>query len=519
MSKDFCLLDEPWLPVRIADGQVVELGLLEVFARSGEIIALADTGPTNLVAHYRLLLAVTHRALTTTLGKWSNKERAGWFRKGLPLEAVRGYLESWRERFWLFHEEYPFMQVAVLASAEETRDKRKPWTQIALASASGNTPMVFDHACDLSPQAISSAMAITTLLGFLQFTPGGLVKTLRDADKAGALVNTAATIPVGKTLAQTLCLALHPAASNITDPDLPAWERDPVSIAALRGDPIPASGPNDRYTRLSRAVLLRREEDGSIRWLHFAAGLALGEDIQAPDPMATFREGSNGLVRLTFNEGRALWRDLSALLPESGAGGRAAAVVQSAVALHQLLDPFEVVYQPLLVAGLASDQAKLLRWRMEQINLPSVLLLEPERIQYLRLLLKTADDLFIEIKRLAVGMVAATLPDPASKDTRARARSQLEAGPLASSYFAAAGRLLPELLDLIGNPQAEEADALWRKVLRHASLEAWSQVLAGLGASALALKADARYWPRFHGLLNKHVPLPTSATLDKEPVS
>tara|TARA_B100000745_G_C20003348_1_gene340637 strand:- start:178 stop:543 length:366 start_codon:yes stop_codon:yes gene_type:complete len=121
---------------------------------------------------------------------------------------------------------------------------------------------------------------------------------------------------------------------------------------------------------LSRAVLLCEEAQGDIRWIRFAAGLALGEDANAPDPMASFRAGSNGLVRLTFVDGRALWRDLPALLPSAGSSTQAAAVVQYAVGLHQQLKPFESVYQPLLVAGLASDQAKLLRWRMEQIRRP-----------------------------------------------------------------------------------------------------------------------------------------------------
>ena len=137
MSKAFCLLDEPWMPVRLADGSVVELGLLEVFERSEEIIALAETAPPSLVAQYRLLLAITHRALTTALGQWRDKDRVRWYREGLPLADIRAYLEQWRERFWLFHPEYPFMQVAALASAEETCDKRKPWTQISLASANG----------------------------------------------------------------------------------------------------------------------------------------------------------------------------------------------------------------------------------------------------------------------------------------------------------------------------------------------------------------------------------------------
>ena len=519
MSKDFCLLDEPWLPVRLADGRVLELGLLEVFDRSGEIVALAETAPPSLVAQYRLLLAITHRALAMAFGNWRDKDRVRWYREGLPLTEIRAYLENWRERFWLFHPDYPFMQVAKLASAEETRDKRKPWTQIALASANGNTPVVFDHAYDAAPVAIRPASAISTLLGFLQFTPGGLVKTLRDADKAGALVNTAAVLPVGQSLARTLCLALHASPRVDAESDLPSWEREPPTVAALRGDPLLASGPNDRYTRLSRAVLLCREEGGAIRWLHFAAGLALGEDPNAPDPMASFRAGSNGLMRLTFNEGRALWRDLPTLVPNTGEGSQAAAVVQDAVALHQELNPFEVVYQPLLVAGLASKDMKLLRWRMEQIALPSSLLLVPDKALHLRERVAAADEFFGELKRLAASMLAETMPEPNHKDTRSRARSLVESGPLAASYFAAAERALPELLRLIGEGQSEQAETLWHRALRLAAEQAWQQLLQGLGGSARALRADARYWPRFHGLLNRQAPRFDNPVTDKEAVS
>lgn len=519
MSKEFCLLDEPWLPVRLADGRIEEVGLLDVFARSREIVSLADTAPPNLMAHYRLLLAITHRALTAALGGWKEKDRVRWFRDGLPHTEIYSYLEAWRERFWLFHAEHPFMQVAVLAQAEETRDKRKPWTQIALASACGNAPMVFDHSCDLAPTAIPPAEALATLLGFLQFTPGGLVKTLRDSDKAAALSNTAAVLPLGENLAQTLCLALHPSPRASADPDLPSWERAAASVADLCSEPVLATGPNDRYTRLSRAVLLCREPDGSVRWLHYAAGLALAEDPNAPDPMASFRTGSSGLVRLSFTEGRALWRDLPALVPNTGEGSQAGAVVQYAAALHQSLAPFESVYQPLLVAGLASDQAKLLRWRAERISLPSVLLLEPQKALYLRERMAAAETLFFDLKRLAVGMTTESLPDAASKDTRSRARALVETGPLAPTYFSCAERALPELLHALEVGALDKAETLWSEALRRSAQLAWAQLLAEQGKSPRALRADARYWPRLHGLLNKQLPRSTEVSTDKEAVS
>ncbi len=515
--KDFNLLDEPWLPVRLQDGRVCDLGLLELFERAGEISALAETSPPSLIAQYRLLLAITHRALSQAQGRWTDADRVRWYQQGLPADAIREYLQQWRERFWLFHPQQPFMQVAALAEAEETRDKQKPWTQISLASANGNAPVVFDHSCDLTPRSISAADSLRTLLGFLQFTPGGLVKTIRDSDKAGALANTAAVMPLGASLAQSLCLALHPP-TQVDHEDLPCWELEPPSISQLRDNPLLATGPNDRYSRQSRAVLLLPYEQGQVQWIRFAAGIALGDDVQAPDPMASYRAGSNSLVRLSFTEGRAFWRDLPALLPDAeGLACQPAAVLGWAANLQFLLGNSQ---QPLLVAGLASDQAKLLRWRSESITLPTTLLASPECANELRTYVRRAEDLFSAIRKLAAGMLAETLPDPGSKDTWARARSLVDGGPAAALYFASAERSLGQVMDLLGSGELAEVDraeALWQKTLLTAAQATWQAMREGLGRSPKALRAEAKFYPRLLALLHPLRPSENSPSIaDKE---
>ncbi|MGL5556848.1 MAG: type I-E CRISPR-associated protein Cse1/CasA, partial [Aeromonas veronii] len=355
---------------------------------------------------------------------------------------ITAYLEKWRDRFWLFHPEHPFMQVAELATAPETREKFKPWTQIDLASVSGNAPVVFNHSLDTAPGAISPFHAIRNLLGFLQCTPGGLVKVFRDADKAGPLANTAASLPLGDTLSQTLILALHPVSPDGHE-DLPCWERPALTVDYLKAAAVRATGPNDRYTRQTRAVLFHREEDDDIRWLRFAAGMGLEEHYHAPDPMASFREGSNGLVRLTFSEGRALWRDLPALLPDGGL--RPAVIVENAICLNKSLRKKQF---RLLVAGLASDQAKLLRWRVEQVELPLRLLELPEATRVARQMLKMAETLFASLKGAAVQLIANTLPNSQQKETYGRAHALFDAGPVAPLFFARAERALIVTLQL-----------------------------------------------------------------------
>jgi CRISPR system Cascade subunit CasA len=506
----------------MTDGTVQWLGLLDVFRQSADIQALAETRPPSLVAEYRLLLAIVHRALVGALGTWQDTERVKWYQDGLPVDAICAYLEKWRPAFWLFDPERPFLQVAALATAEETRDRKKPWTQISLASANGNTPVVFDHALDQAPSVITLRDAVAHLLGFLQFIPGGLVKVLRDADKGGAIFNTAAVLPVGDTLAQTVLLALHPApVPDLISHDLPAWERAPLTIVALQRDPRLPTGPNDRYTRQSRAVLLCPEPScDAVRFIWFAAGEALGEDDQQPDPMACFREGSEGLVRVSFTEGRAVWRDLPALVPTPQDGGKAykpAATVSAAESLLRRLGR-KRQHQPILVAGLASDKAKLLRWRAEQFTLPDVLLTDPDRALELKTYLAMCEQVHSQLRYLAGELQAAVLPDPSSKDTKARARSLIDNGPLSALYFAAAERSLWALMEFIGRDASDEAELFWQRALRQAALVAWQQVVDTLGMSADALRAEARCRRRLLAALREHLPLtaPTAQTPSSE---
>ncbi len=498
----FNLIDEPWVPVRFHDGSTEELGLLALFEHAQGIEGLAENSPPNLVALHRILLAILHRALTRQLGRWTDRDRAHWFANGLPAGAVADYLAHWRDRFWLFHPVHPFMQVATLATADETRDKRKPWTQVSLASANGNTPVVFDHAIDSQPHAIAAATAVRHLLGFLQFTPGGLVKVFRSADKGGPLANAAAAIPMGDTLLQTLLLALHPAVRDV-DHDQPAWEKPAITLPQLLAEPSPATGSCDRYSRISRAVLLERAgADGPARvqWLRFGAGVALADDGNAPDAMTSFRPGSDGLVRMSFTDGRAAWRDLGALLPDpTGKLAQPASVLSWATNLQTASDQDDSDL-PVMLAGLCSDKAKLVRWRAERYQLPSASLCSADISAAVRDQLQRCDTLFAALRTLATELLAQSMPDPRSKDTRARARAVLDAGPFNTTYFASAERRLPTLLKLVGASDLAAAHAAWSSTLADAATQAWAAARGMLGNSAAALRADAITHGRFLAL-------------------
>ena len=121
-EKEFNLLDEPWIRVLLPDYTVQEVSLPDVLLHAHEYLDLAGEMPAQDAAMLRLLLAVLHTVFSRVdedgepapfedpedaVGRWDVLWGMGRF----PEAPIRGYLDAWRERFWLFHPERPFWQV------------------------------------------------------------------------------------------------------------------------------------------------------------------------------------------------------------------------------------------------------------------------------------------------------------------------------------------------------------------------------------------------------------------------
>ena len=510
----FNLVDEAWLPVRWLEGSTRFIGLRELFARSASIAGLAEPSPPTFVALHRLLLAITHRALTLHQGRWGDEDRARWYRAGLPLQAFEHYLEQWHDRFWLFHPTQPFMQVAALATTPQTQTA-KPWTQVSLESAGGNNPVLFDHSVDDAPSTVGAATVLRSMLGCMQFTAGGPVKVLRKDGygRKGALFDSAAILPTGHTLAQTLLLALHPAprAADEADDDLPAWEHAPLQLADLTPTLTLPTGPNDRYTRQTRAILLRRQPgDQGVSQVHACEGQDLLDDENAADPMNSYRQSTDKWVRLRFAEGRAMWRDLPALLPSpAGSGWRPAAVLNWAQNLLDAGGAWDDEVQ-VTVAGMAARQDKGLATRLERFVLPQGLMTAADTAAELRARLQQAEDLHRDLRALAGRMFALARPNSSSKDARAQARDAADAGPLSPTYFARAEQGLPALMRQVAAADTHAAQVAWSVTLHDAARQAWAAAGDLLGPSAAALRARALTDDPFHNLIRPLRPEPAS---------
>jgi CRISPR system Cascade subunit CasA len=503
------LIDEKWIPVRTLDGERRLVSLRDALVRARAYAGLSEElTPPGLIGLYRLLLAALNRALTLSLGDWTVRQQAEWFQQGVPQKLIEPYLSQWYDRFWLFHPEHPFLQVPVLEQIQDTRDKQKPWTQLSLDRASGNNPTLFDHSVDDAPEPASWQEVLWSLIGFLQFTPGGLVRVLKRSDKGGPLANSAAVLPLGDNLVQTLLLALHRSRSE----DMPSWERNPPTEAELRDERGRlATGPNDRYSWLSRAVLLIEEEDapGRIRWIRFGAGMALADDPQNLDAMVAYRIGPEGHKPIRLEEGRAFWRDLPSLVPDpQNSSVHPPAVLSWARQLCLELGQFDRDV-PVLVLGVTSEQAKparLLRWRTELVRLPAKLLKELEAARFVRSWVGLCEELFNDLRK-SLARVHKLVAEPHTTDKRRdRGAAQgtgsastsrqdtFRADVAAAVYFQRAEWALPELLsDAVNNRTA----ANWRRELRRAAREAWDAGIRHLGPSPAVWIAEARERGRF----------------------
>ncbi len=493
MSKEtrYNLIDESWIPVRFLDGRSERVGLAALFRQAHAIRDLDEPSPANRVALYRLLLAILHRASSARFGSWARQERRRWRREGLPTDAVLDYLEHWRERFWLVHPEHPFMQVAALAHHPDTKDKKKSVLHLALL---GNDGFLFDHR---KTATLPWPDALRDMLGLFSFTPGGLIKILKTSDNAGPLANSAAFLALGANLGETLLLNLGSAKSNQND--LPAWEKVPPAIKDLAAPATLATGPNDRYTRQSRGVLLDVDDDGRVSELWFAPGLALQDDPRAPDPMVAQRMSKDGktILRVRFDGGRALWRDLPSITAD--AKKTAPAVLRHAA---EITDDSEVLH--VLAAGLGSDQAKLERARMELLRLPHAVLAIEEAAAQLREDVAAAEALHDELRALAACVVALTQPDPEHKETREKARNRVAQSPLADVYFTHLEQRLPSLMAAYAANDWEAAHRLWQNAMTEAAHAFWHELGILLSDTPRAWKAMAQREPAFHTILRNH---------------
>ena len=337
-NPEYNLLDEPWIPVRLLDGTIADVGLLELLRRTTEIADLACELPTQSIAIQRLVLAIAYRVAPP-------RDARDWVRQwdeGAPTEQMIEYLERWRDRFFLFGGRFPFMQVADLRTA---KDSVSGLEKLIADVPNGEQFFTTRHGRALA--CIPPSEAARWLVHAQAYDPSGI----RSGAVGDSQVKGGKGYPIGpswcghlglvwlkgKDLDETLVLNLVPTdaaqlrgVESSTEWGACSWEVSEAE-SAVRGDYSlldPSGTPRDisiprLLTWHSRRVRLVGNREG-VTGVVLAQGDKLApQQMHRYEPQSLWRYSTPQSKKFKqdvymprkYEAGRALWRNLPGTLP------------------------------------------------------------------------------------------------------------------------------------------------------------------------------------------------------------
>lgn len=269
-ETEFNLLDEGWILARKDDCTVDALSLTDAILRSHEYSGLSGELPTQDVSVLRLMLAVLHTVFSryspdgeydppgsvyAAVCRWSELWQAGRF----PEKPIRDYLESWHERFWLFHPERPFYQVNAAKKGTEYSSAKLN----GAVSESSNKIRLFAGCSGTAKNSLSYPEAARWLLYVNNYDDTSAKPKGKELPSPGAgwLGKLGLITASGNSLFETLMLnliLLNTPNNCLWEEEKPIWEID----KPREGERVRIAPPDnlsELYTLQSRRLKLVRE--------------------------------------------------------------------------------------------------------------------------------------------------------------------------------------------------------------------------------------------------------------------
>lgn len=328
-QMEFNLLDEPWIRVMTEDCTVVERSLMQVLLNSHQYQRLAGELPTQDVALLRLLLAILQTVFyrvdpegeddpiedrAAAIRRWQALWNAGRF----PVQPIRTYLETWKDRFWLFHPEHPFYQVP--AAAVGTKFKASKLN--GELSESAHKMRLFPLRDGEEKETLSYAEAARWLVTLIGFDDSASTKK-ETATGTGWLGDRVNVYAIGENLFETLMLNLVFLKDGryVWAENIPAWEQPTMTIAKKREIPLP-DNQAELLTLQSRRLILSREEN-RVTGFSSTGGDFFGKEGRVnafSEQMTLWRAGKTPknavpqFVPASVDPWRQMWRDFEVIL-------------------------------------------------------------------------------------------------------------------------------------------------------------------------------------------------------------
>ncbi|RLK64294.1 type I-E CRISPR-associated protein Cse1/CasA [Atopobacter sp. AH10] len=291
----FNLIEEAWIKVINLNGDNEMVSIRDVFAKASQYQALAGDTRTQDFAVLRILLAILQTVFIrydldgnlrelpeddedqedldsfdqSVIDDW----REVWRKESFP-NILFEYLEHWRDRFYLFDKEYPFMQVTKKEIDPVKISKPTPSSMAArnfnrLISESANKIALFSPKCDGKDQINKDILTesdlarwLITLQSYIGLSDKVIFGKEKYKASKGWLFDLGGIYFEGKNLFQTLwlnCILLHPDHTYRYQSPKPCWESEPSELIASYLTNLNPDNLATLYTVWSRAVYVDPE--------------------------------------------------------------------------------------------------------------------------------------------------------------------------------------------------------------------------------------------------------------------
>ncbi|MDQ0986674.1 type I-E CRISPR-associated protein Cse1/CasA [Streptomyces sp. V2I9] len=352
------LIHQPCVPVRWRPGLTAPdagglpdlVGLRELLLRSHDIESLAIADAPAHAALLRILYALTARVAELTEqgpeGDWDVRRLDVRDAGRLSPERVEAYFREFEDRFFLFAPGgRPWMQDPRLAEQCDGSNTAGV-NKLIVTRPSGNNHSWFRHDTDTAPELPTAPEAFLSLLVWHYYGPSGRcssreVNGVKHASATAGPLRTALSYhPEGDSLFETLLAGLVPPEDEVVGKeDLCPWEQEDLP------DPEHprrrSRGPRSRHTaRSQHALLLLPDKDGMRVRDAYITWAYRGERMPREDDYLIWQTSQQGnRYPRPADAGRALWRDLDALLlqnpPEGSAHPQQPRVFRTAVQVSE----------------------------------------------------------------------------------------------------------------------------------------------------------------------------------------
>lgn len=339
-TPEFNLLDEKWIQVLKNDCSEELVSLTEVLIYAHEYRDLSGDTPEQDMAVLRLLLAVLHTVFSRmdqdghvdkidSPVKARKRWRALWEKGYFQEKVIHTYLEPLHERFWLFHDQYPFWQISQAAVGTE-------YTAAKLngeLSESGNKVRLFPLCNGIRKKEMEYAQAARWLLYVNAYDDTSSKPKGKGLPSPGVgwLGKLGLIEAVGENLFQTLLLnlTLLKDGRNLWEGEnRPIWEREPDK--AERQEIAVPDNQAELLTLQSRRLLLKRDHDKVVGY-YLLGGDFFDKNLAYAEQMTVWRQVKEKdrtfFTPRRHDPSRQMWRDFGNIFVDQGENVRKPGIV------------------------------------------------------------------------------------------------------------------------------------------------------------------------------------------------